>query len=72
MTVSLALGWWLLPLLVTVAAFAHAVLIIRRKPVRGDMPGPFKIVVAYVLLINAGVFSLAAWLGYFIWRVFVG
>lgn len=70
--VSFSLGWWLLPLLVTVAAFARAALIIRRQSAAGDWLGPFNIIAAMVLLIIAAVISLTAWLAYFIWRVLVG
>jgi len=71
-TVSFALGWWLAPLLVTVAAFAHAIVTIRRQPAAGDLLGPFNVIAALVHLIIAKVISLSAWLAYFIWRVFVG
>ena len=70
MTVSLALGWWLLPLLITVAAFASAILVSRRQSPASGLLGPFNLIATFVLLIIAGVISLWAWLAYLIWRMF--
>lgn len=65
-------AWWLLPLLVTVLAFARAVHVFRRQANAAGLLGPFNVIVAMVLFVIAAAISLAAWLAYFIWRVFFG
>lgn len=61
---------WLLPLLVTIAAFVRAVLVFRRQTPAGGFLGPFNIVIAIALLVLASAVSLVAWLAYFMWLVF--
>ena len=70
MTVSLSLGWWLVPVLVTILAFARAILLIRRQTPGSDYGAVYNAVAAFIMLMIAAVISLAAWLGWLIWRAF--
>jgi hypothetical protein len=60
---------WLLPLLVTIAAFVRAFLVFRRQASAQGLLGPFNVIIAMVLLVIASAISLAAWLAYFMWLV---
>ena len=61
---------FVLPALVTLLAFAWAIILIRRQSLSFGVAGPFAIVAAFVLLIVAAFVSLLAWLGWLIWWVF--
>jgi hypothetical protein len=61
MDMTITVGWWALPLLVTAASFGYA-LAIPGEPTRGDysFPDPMPV----VRFVGALVASLVAWLVY--------
>lgn len=75
MSMTIHLGWWLLPTIITLGSFGAALFLERRESARlprgGDynFSGAFHGLFAGLLLLLASVLSLAAWL---VWALFGG
>ncbi|MFG1465278.1 hypothetical protein V5F77_20550 [Xanthobacter sp. DSM 24535] len=70
MTISISLGWWLLPAIITVASYASALVLSARSASRTPRGGNYNFgsmwdaMLAVVLLLIATVISMAAWLAW--------
>lgn len=62
MSVTLTLGWWLVPLLFTVVAFSLSAFVARDDGHHGDYSAVAGALVSVVLFGAATIISLVAWL----------
>lgn len=61
---TIILGWWLLPLLITIGLFLFA--FFKENKSTGDWLGLGEVIEVWIRFIIAGFGSLVAWLVYFI------